>query len=252
MRGTLIICADYESLSREAARRLVAAVEKSGRRAFHIALAGGGTPRRLYELLASSEFERRVPWERVHLFWSDERLVPLDHPQSNYKLVRDSLLQHVRLPPKNIHAVPVNQPLEQAAAEYERELRSKLGGRWSFPSFDLVLLGLGDDGHTASLFPRAAGLQEKQKLVTTQRMPGTEPARVTLTLPVLNAAKRVFFLVSGESKATALRTVVEGTGQLPAHLVAPKGELLWLADTAAASKLKRVKVQHAAAEVAHG
>jgi 6-phosphogluconolactonase len=126
-----------------------------------------------------------------------------------------------------------------------------VGGRLTFPVFDLILLGLGDDGHTASLLPRAASLQEKQKLVTTHRMPGTEPPRVTLTLPVINAAKRLHFLVSGESKATALRTVVEGTGQLPAHLVAPKGELLWLADTAAAAKLKGVKVQHAAAEAAH-
>ena len=175
-------------------------------------------------------------------------MVPLDHPKSNYKLARDSLLKQVRIPPKNIHPVQVNLPLEQAAAAYERELRAKVGGRWGFPSFDLVLLGLGDDGHTASLFPRSPALQEKQKLATTHRMPGTEPARVTLTLPVLNAAKRVFFLVSGDSKATALRTVVEGTGQLPAHLVAPKGELLWLADTAAASKLKGVRVQHAAAE----
>ncbi|MGH9780096.1 MAG: 6-phosphogluconolactonase, partial [Candidatus Acidiferrales bacterium] len=171
---------------------------------------------------------------------------------SNYKLARDSLLKHVRLPPKNIHPVQVNLPPEQAAAAYEQELRSVIGGRWSVPVFDLTLLGLGDDGHTASLFPRAASLQEKQKLVTTHRMAGTEPARVTLTLPVLNAAKRVFFLVSGESKATALRTVVEGTGQLPAHLVAPRGgELLWLADTAAASKLKGVRVQPAAAEPAH-
>ncbi|MCI0403952.1 MAG: 6-phosphogluconolactonase [Acidobacteria bacterium] len=251
MRGTLIICADYESLSREAARRFVAAVENGKQRAFYIALAGGGTPRRLYELLASSEFERRVPWERVHFFWGDERLVPRDHPQSNYKLARESLLRHVRIPPKNIHPVGVNLPLEQAAAAYEQEVRSVVGGRWTFPVFDLILLGLGDDGHTASLFPRAPALQEKQKLVTTHRMPGTEPARVTLTLPVLNAAKRVFFLVSGECKATALRTVVEGTGQLPAHLVAPKGELLWLADTAAAGKLKGVRVQPAVAEAAH-
>lgn len=249
MRGTLIICADYESLSREAARRFAAALEGK-QRAFHVALAGGGTPRRLYELLATNEFERRIPWERLHVFWGDERMVPLDHPKSNYKLARDSLLKHVRLPPKNIHPVQVSLPLEQAAAAYEQQLRSVVGGRWTFPVFDLILLGLGDDGHTASLFPRAPALQEKQRLVTTHRMTGTEPARVTLTLPVLNAAKRVLFLVSGESKATALRTVVEGSGQLPAHLVAPKGELLWLADTAAAGKLKGVRVQPAPVETA--
>ena len=243
MRGTLVICADYESLSREAARRFASAAEATGRRPFRVALSGGGTPRRLYELLATGEFERRIPWERVHLFWGDERMVPHDHAQSNYKLARESLLKHVRIPPKNIHPVPVSLPLEQAATQYEQELRRQFGRRWGFPEFDLVLLGLGDDGHTASLFLRAPALQEKQRWVTTHQPPHL-PGRITLTLPVLNAARRVLFLVSGENKATALRLALESSGHLPAQLVNPsKGELLWLADSAAAGKLKGLRVE---------
>ncbi len=248
MRGTLIICADYESLSREAARRFASAAEASGRRPFRVALAGGGTPRRLYELLATPEFERRIPWERVHVFWGDERMVPHDHPQSNYKLARESLLKHVRIPPKNIHPVPVTLPPEQAATEYEQELRRQFGRRWGFPEFDLILLGLGDDCHTASLFSGAPALHEKQRSVATHRPPHL-PARITLTLPVLNAARRVHFLVSGDSKATALRMALEGSGHLPAQLVHPKGELLWLADSAAAGKLKGLRVELVPSEV---
>ena len=243
MRGTLIICADYESLSLEAARRFAAAAEATGRRPFRVALSGGGTPRRLYELLASAEFQRRIPWERVHFFWSDERMVPHDHLQSNYKLARDSLLKHVRVPPKNVHPVPVTLPPAQAANEYEQELRRQFGRRWGWPEFDLIMLGLGDDGHVASLFPGAPALHEKQRWVVVHQPPHL-PARITLTLPVINAARRVHFLVSGENKATALRVAVEGSGHLPAQLVHPKkGELLWLTDSAAAGRLKGLRVE---------
>ncbi len=243
MRGTLIICADYESLCHEAARRFASAAEATGRHPFRVALAGGGTPRRLYELLASAEFQRRIFWERVHFFWSDERMVPHDHPQSNYRLARDTLLKHVRIPPKSIHAVPVSLPLAPAAAEYEQELRRHFGRRWGFPEFDLILLGLGDDGHTASLFPGSPALHEKQRWVAAHQPPHL-PGRITLTLPVLNAARRVFFLVSGDTKATALRVALEASGHLPVQLVHPKkGELLWLADSAAAGKLKGLRVE---------
>jgi 6-phosphogluconolactonase len=243
MRGTLIICADYESLCHEAARRFASAAEATGRRPFRVALSGGGTPRRLYEFLASAEFQRRIPWERVHFFWGDERMVPHDHPQSNYRLARDTLLKHVRIPPKNIHPVPVSLPLAQAATEYEQELRRHFGRRWGFPEFDLILLGLGDDGHTASLFSGSPALHEKQRWVAAHQPPHL-PGRITLTLPVLNAARRVFFLVSGDTKATALRVALEASGHLPAQLVHPKkGELLWLADSAAAGKLKGLRVE---------
>ncbi|MBI2956784.1 MAG: 6-phosphogluconolactonase [Acidobacteria bacterium] len=244
MRGTLIVCAELESLSREAARCVLAAIEASGRRPFRLALAGGSTPRRLYELLASPPFAHRIPWDHLHVFWGDERLVPHDHPQSNYRMARESLLRHVPLPPKNIHGVPLLASAEESALAYEQELRSHFGRRWGLPAFDLILLGLGADGHTASLFPRSPALEEKQRWVVAARAGAGQPPRVTLTLPVLNHTRRIFFLVSGEDKATALREALEGTlGHLPAQKVAPrKGELVWLADAAAASRLKHVRV----------
>lgn len=250
MRGTLIVCADLESLSREAAEQFVLAVEAGGGRRFYVALAGGSTPRRLYELLASPQFQHRIPWDRLHVFWGDERMVPHDHPQSNYRVAYEALLKHVPIPPKNIHPVRIDLSPEQAALLYGQELRSHCGRRWRLPLFDLILLGLGADGHTASLFPRALALEEKKRLVVTHRPGGAEPARVTLTLPVINQARRVFFLVAGKEKATALREAVEGTGSLPAQKVASRrGQLLWLADATAASRLKRLRVDAPVAAV---
>ncbi|MFQ5664404.1 MAG: 6-phosphogluconolactonase [Terriglobia bacterium] len=247
MRGTLVICTDLESLSREAARRVVAAVEAQRPWPFCVALAGGSTPRQLYELLASGEWRHRIPWDQLHFFWGDERLVPHDHRQSNYRMVREALLKHVPVPQQNIHPVPTQASLEATARAYEQELRAHFGHRWGVPGFDLILLGLGADGHTASLFPGAPALEDKQHLVVAHRPAGYELARVTLTLPVLNHARRVFFLVSGASKALALRDAFEGTGQRPAQRVAPKkGELVWLVDSAAASRLTRVRVESTA------
>lgn len=245
MRGTLVICTDFESLSREAAHRFLAAVEERPAKeaGVRVALAGGSTPRHLYELLAGSEFGTRIPWERIHFFWGDERLVPHDHPESNYRMAQEALLKHVPVPPENVHPVPVQASPENTAQSYEEELRRQFGQRRGFPAFDLVLLGLGADGHTASLFPRAPALEIKDRWVMFH-IPGSGRARVTLTLPVLNQARRVFFLVSGEDKAEALRLAVEGTGSLPAQRVAPrKGELLWLVDTPAARRLERVKIE---------
>ena len=245
MRGTLVICPDLESLSREAARRLLAAireVQKEPRTPFRLALAGGSTPRRLYELLAGSEFRDKIPWTQVHFFWGDERMVPQDHPQSNYRMGQEALLKHVPVPRPNIHPIPTQASPEEAAQAYENELRQHFGR--GVPTFDLILLGLGGDGHTASLFPGAAALEEKQRLAVAHR-PGLKGFdRVTLTLPVLNQARRVFFLVAGENKATALRAALGSGGQLPAQQVAPRnGELIWLVDAAAASRLERVRVE---------
>lgn len=246
MRGTLVICADSESLGREAARRIVAAAasaEKSPSQPFRLALAGGSTPRRLYELLASSEFQSCVPWKQVHFFWGDERLVPLDHPDSNYRMAYDTLLRHLPVPRENVHPVPVQSSAAGAAQAYEQELRAHFQKRRGVPVFDLVLLGMGADGHTASLFPGAPILGEKKQLVVAH-IPGGAQARVTMTLPVFNHARRVFFLVAGKDKAVALHAALEGRGQLPAQLVAPKkGELLWLVDTMAASRLESVRVE---------
>ncbi|MEE8201187.1 MAG: 6-phosphogluconolactonase [Candidatus Acidoferrales bacterium] len=249
MRGTLVICADFENLNREAARRFVAALQApDGKQPLRVALAGGSTPRRLYQLLASQEFRTRLPWPQLHFFWGDERLVPPDHPDSNYRMAQETFLKHVPLPRQNIHPVPAQASPEGTAQAYEQELRAHFGQRRGVPAFDLILLGLGADGHTACLFPGAPALAEKNRLV----VPHTAAqghARITLTLPVLNHARRVFFLVAGEDKADALRQAIEASGTLPAQRVAPrKGELLWLTDSAAASRLERVRVEPAAAE----
>lgn len=245
MRGTLIICADAASLAREAAGRLAALVEARAREeaTVRVALAGGATPRPLYELLATPEFQARIPWAKLHVFWSDERLVPHDHPESNYRLAREALLKHVPIPRENVHPVPVAATAEAAALAYEQELRAHFHERRGVPAFDLILLGLGADGHTASLFPRAAPLEERARLAVMAMSPVGGPPRVTLTLPVLNAARAVFFLVSGEDKAAALRLAVEAPGTLPAQQVAPRGRLLWLADSAAAGQLQGVRVE---------
>ena len=245
MRGTLIICADPESLAREGARRFVAAVElrAHAESAVPVALAGGATPRRLYELLATPELQGRIPWAKLHFFWGDERLVPPDHPESNYRLAREALLRHVPLPRENIHPVAVQSSPEATALAYEQELRAHFRQRRGAPAFDVILLGLGADGHTASLFPRAAPLAERERLVVAAYSPVGGAPRVTFTLPLINQARQIFFLVAGEDKAAALRLAVEAPGTLPAQQVAPRqGALVWLVDSAAAGQLHAVRV----------
>ena len=212
---------DLESMSHAACAQVLKAIgETSGR--FSLVLAGGKTPRRLYELLAVSV----VDWERVHLFWGDERCVPRDHPSSNYKLVRDSLLTKAAIPPQNVHAVPEIASPEEAAAAYENELRRYFRGP---ACFDVVLLGMGPDGHTASLFPGAASLREEKRwAVADDGKQGDPPMpRVTLTLPMLNSSKMTMFLVSGEQKKDLALRASSGDGALPAGRVRPSGKLVW-------------------------
>jgi len=219
------------------------AVLRNGRCA--VAVAGGTTPRGCYRLLASDHREQ-IPWPRVHLFWGDERMVPVDHPDSNQGMIRKELLAALDLPEANVH--PVRTDLgsaEEAAARYHGEICGffELEGS-QLPRLDLVLLGLGEDGHTASLFPGCAALQETRRLVACCRPTRADHDRVTLTLPVINAAAAVVFLVSGERKADALRRVLDSGGgrrDLPAARVAPEsGEALWLVDRAAAARLSRL------------
>lgn len=220
-----------------------AAIGTSGR--FRLALSGGSTPRRLYSLLAS---EPRVDWPRVHVFWSDERCVPPASPQSNYRMAREALLDRVPLPEANVHRIHGERDALSAAAAYERELRQTFSAPEGSPSldpgrrFDLVLLGLGEDGHTASLFPGTAALRETARWVVAQEVDALPPRRITLTPPVINAAAEVAFLVSGPEKAAILEQVIEGPyrpRELPAQLVAPRaGRLRWLADAAAAGSLR--------------
>jgi 6-phosphogluconolactonase len=232
---------DPDSLAAGAAEEVAArareAVARRGR--FAIALSGGSTPGLLYERLAR---RRALPWSRVHVFWGDERVVPPGHPDSNFGAAERTLLSRVPLPRANVHRVPTETHGPAVAARvYEDELRSFFATPpRGFPRFDLVLLGLGADGHTASLFPGNEALREEERLVLAPLVPSLGGYRITLTLPVINNARSVVFLVSGEGKAGILARVLEGSGgeELPARLVRPHdGELLWLVDRAAASGL---------------
>ena len=202
---------------------------------FTLALSGGNTPRPLYHLLAT-EYRHRVEWNRVPLFWGDERYVPPDHPASNFRMARESLIEPLRIPSANVHAMPVEESSPERAAErYEGHLREFFG---TMPRFDLILLGMGADGHTASLFPSTPALAERKRWVTVGEAPTEPRIRLTLTLPVLNAGKCVYFLVTGIDKAEGVRSVLIENAPLPAGLVNPRGgELMWWLDRESASRL---------------
>ncbi|MDW8320305.1 MAG: 6-phosphogluconolactonase [Armatimonadota bacterium] len=202
---------------------------------FSLVLSGGNTPQRLYRLLAG-EYALQIDWNRVHLFWGDERYVPYDHPGSNFRLARETLIEPLHIPGENVHPMPthIDTP-SQAARLYESALRAFLGNA---PRFDLVLLGMGTDGHTASLFPGTPVLQERARWVAVGEAPVEPRVRLTLTLPALNAAKAVYFLVTGADKAQTVQRVLAGESVLPAALVLPReGELVWWLDKAAAKGL---------------
>jgi len=234
---------DLESLSRGAAALLVkqANLAVAARGRFSVALAGGATPRRTYELLAAPPWLDQVPWGRVHVFWGDERCVDLNDSRSNARLAKEAWLDCVPIPADQIH--PLNCATDPAAAarQYEAQLREFFAGQP--PILDLVLLGLGNDGHTASLFPGSAVLEEGERWAAAVYLAESGLYRVTLTAPLINQAAMVAFLVAGGAKAGVLREVLHGPrdpARLPAQLIQPHhGELLWLADLAAAGALAR-------------
>jgi 6-phosphogluconolactonase len=249
------VASDPESLARAGAEHFVAfataAIAARGR--FAVALSGGETPRDMYAELARPPLLDRVDWSRVHVFWGDGRCVPPDHPDSNYRMARETLLDHVPLPAANIHRIQGEIEPEQAALEYEQELRGVFSGSpdraasgdaGEPPRFDLILLGMGEDGHTASLFPGTPALRERRRWVVAQRVEKLDAWRITLTLPVINAAADVLFLISGAKKAKALSRVLADAPpadaeDLPARLVAPTaGRIIWLVDAAAAALLE--------------
>lgn len=229
----------YHAAAEEFVRRAEEAVHARGR--FTVALSGGSTPRGVHGVLASEPFRSRVAWEGVEFFWGDERHVPPDHPDSNYRMAWETLLSKVPVPPEHVHRVPAeNADAGQAAADYERTLREFFNlspGEW--PRFDLVFLGMGPEGHTASLFPGSPALHEEQRLVAAPWVEKFNTFRITLTSPALNHSAAVAFLVSGAEKAETVRAVLEGPHQpdeLPAQAIRPvDGELLWLIDRAAGS-----------------
>ena len=240
------VASDLDELSREAADEFVKLIQQQaqGSRRFSVALTGGSTPRQLYSLLASEPYRNRIPWGCVHVFWGDERCVPPDYPESNFRMAHDVLLSQVPIPPENIHRIPTEEgDPASVATTYERTVQTFFQLReGALPEFDLVLLGLGEDGHIASLFPRAAALQETQRLVVATT--GGDPylPRVTLTVPVLNKAKQVMWLVAGKEKAPMVQTVLEGSeraNDMPAQMIRPtRGVSLWFVDRAAAQFLQ--------------
>jgi len=242
----LLIVADPPSLFRAAAEEFVsqasAAVKANGR--FTVALSAGSTPKSLFTLLASKDRDR-LPWTRMFFFWGDERHVPPHHPDSNYRMAYEALLSKVPVPEENIFRVPAENPdANRAAADYEQTLRQffKLSAG-AFPRFDLILLGMGPDGHTASLFPGTTALGEKSRLVVANWVEKFKTHRITLTLPVLNQAGVVNFLVSGQDKSKTLKEVLEGDEPaelFPSKLIHPtNGRLIWMVDRAAASALSK-------------
>ena len=207
---------------------------------FNVALAGGSTPRGPYRQLAKPDLAARIDWGKAHVFWADERCVPPEHPESNYRMAHEAFLGEVPIPQTNIHRMQGELDPLRAAEAYETTLRAHFGAvEW--PPFDLVLLGMGEDGHTASLFPENRALDESERWVVAEFVESLQTWRITLTLPAINAARQVTFLVAGHSKAGRLREVL-GSGavatSLPAGLVRPtSGRLVWLVDQAAASQL---------------
>lgn len=235
MKHDLRVCEDVNELSRRAADAVVTAVNdaviRHGR--CSIALAGGNTPRPIYRLLAS-QFKEQIPWSVVHVFFGDERFVPPGDAQRNETMVRQALLDHVPCPPSNVHALPAALTAHQAAERYEAVLRHHFATEW--PRFDVVLLGLGSDAHTASLFPGSPALREHQRWVVDVIAPAEPPVRVTLTLPVFNHAALTYFAVTGSDKASALRLALDGTDpeSYPAAGIRPAGPVVWWVDRDAA------------------
>ncbi len=239
--GAVIALPDLEAVSREAAELFAllsqAAIASQGR--FTVAIPGGSTPRMLYSLLASERYSGAVDWKKAHLFWTDERIVPPDHPESNFRLAFETFLSAVPLPAENIRRIKGEKDAETAAREYEQDMQAFFG-REAIPAFDLVILGVGADGHTASLFPGPDALKETKRLAVPVFLEKPEHDRVTLTLPVLKNAHHVLFLASGGEKTDVLHEILEGGNrkQYPAGLVRPgHGSVRWLLDKKAASKI---------------
>jgi len=251
VRSSVDILSDAAALANAAADRFVSAAAHAidARQRFVVALSGGSTPRSAYVLLAREPLRLRVDWSRVHILWGDERCVPPDNAESNYRMARETMLDHVPIPPANVHRIRGEDDPRDAAASYEAILRTLLhtskGPASTVPgkNIDLALMGLGDNGHTASIFPHSAVIDERLRWVMADYVAEVSMWRVTLTAPILNSASELLFLVSGGAKANVLARVLEGPRQpreLPAQLIAPEsGHVEWLVDRAAAAELER-------------
>ena len=240
------IVADVDAMSRAAAETIVAHISESLQigDVYSIALSGGSTPRRLYALLANdAKLQKQIHWDRVHFFWGDERHVPPGHPDSNYRMAYTALLSKVPIPSTNIHRIKAeDSDADKAAADYEQEIRRffKIDAG-QMPRFNCVLLGMGPDGHTASLFPDTAALEETKRLAVANWIEKFQSYRITLTGRLINNADRILFLVGGAEKADTLKAVLEGnskSARFPVQLIQPThGEVTWFLDQSAAGRL---------------
>lgn len=239
--ANILVFDDADEVARGAADRFVeiaqAVIAARGR--FSVALSGGSTPRLTYELLATDEYRDRVSWASVHIFFGDERCVPPTHPDSNYRMACEAMISLLPIPPQNTHRMRCEDGPVAGARLYEQELRSFFDGAAAWPRFDLVLLGIGEDGHTASLFPGTPALAEQQAWVVANRVEKLKTFRITLTAPAINHAAHIVFMVTGIGKAERLVEVLNGLRdpeRLPAQMIQPvEGSLTWLVDRAAAS-----------------
>lgn len=235
---------DLDTISEQAARYVVQvanqAIVTHGR--FMVALSGGNTPKKLFSLLSSDSYLSQIDWTLAEIFWVDERCVPPDDPESSYHMARETLLRAVPIPATQVHRMPADRPDRDAASlAYTLEMQRVFGTN-GIPAFDLVQLGMGPEGHTASLFPHQPSLHETTRLVMPVSVPKPPPDRLTVTPPLLNAAHNVLFLATGADKVDALRAVIEGPfnpDEYPAQIVRPPGgEVTWMVDTAIAGKLR--------------
>jgi len=242
---TIRTFADAGSLSEAAGHEFVRCAREAvaARGRFAVALSGGSTPQRLYQLLAAEPLRDRVDWGRVEIFWGDERCVPPDHPESNYRMAREAMLAQLPIPDEHIHRLEAERADHNGAArDYEATIGRVFGVSAGSepPAFDVILLGMGPDGHTASLFPHTKALEETTRWVVANFVPKLDTERLTLTRPILNRAREVLFLVAGADKAEPLAEVLTGPSdpvRLPSQSIQPAGRLVWYVDRAAAGRL---------------
>jgi len=227
-----ILCRDQDELSRKAAEQFTGLARQAidARGCFSVALSGGSTPKALYSLLATEEFSEQLAWRQIHFFWGDERCVAPDHAESNFRMVQEALLAQIDISIDNVHRMAGEKIPSVAAAEYEAQLRKHFHvDNDAWPRFDLILLGLGEDGHTASLFPGSSALNKTEHLVAAPYVEKLKSHRLTLTLPVINSAREIFFLVAGQSKADIVQELfADEPCPYPAASIKPvKGRLRW-------------------------
>lgn len=248
-RPEIVVSADSKQLAAIAARRFVAIVRSAQDEAEHatVSLSGGSTPRALFSLLASDGYRVPIDWRTVDIFWGDERTVPPDHADSNFRMAREMLLSHIPIPDERVHRMRGELDPEKAAADYEQAIQAVFpdSSPDNPPNFDLILLGVGADGHTASLFPNTAALAVRNRLVVANQVPQQETTRLSFTVPVLLAARHVMLLATGSGKAQAVKRAIEGDWdptQTPSqYLREASGQVIWMLDQAAASMLSSVR-----------